>query len=107
MTLNKKPVAKKRGRPPGSKNKTSAAKVRAGGKIFSGRPLPDTHKIAAQGESCSIHFGYKNNILEENNAVWDELKKVSAQVADLKHKEIGYRAVISYLQARLDGNVEL
>jgi hypothetical protein len=28
MTLNKKPVAKKRGRPPGSKNKTSAAKVR-------------------------------------------------------------------------------
>jgi hypothetical protein len=44
---------------------------------------------------------------EENNAVWDELKKVSAQVADLKHKEIGYRAVISYLQARLDGNVEL
>jgi hypothetical protein len=48
-----------------------------------------------------------NNILEENNAVWDELKKVSAQVADLKHKEIGYRAVISYLQARLDGNAEL
>jgi hypothetical protein len=44
MTLNKKPVAKKRGRPPGSKNKTSAAKVRA----FLGRPLPDTHKIAAQ-----------------------------------------------------------
>jgi hypothetical protein len=29
MTLSKKPVAKKRGRPPGSKNKTSAAKVRA------------------------------------------------------------------------------
>jgi hypothetical protein len=28
MTLSKKPVAKKRGRPPGSKNKTSAAKVR-------------------------------------------------------------------------------
>ena len=80
MTLSKKPVAKKRGRPPGSKNKTSAAKVRAWD---------------------------KNNILEENNAVWDELKKVSAQVADLKHKEIGYRAVISYLQARLDGNVEL
>jgi hypothetical protein len=29
MTLSKKPVAKKRGRPPGSKNKTSAAKVKA------------------------------------------------------------------------------
>jgi hypothetical protein len=28
MTLSKKPVAKKRGRPLGSKNKTSAAKVR-------------------------------------------------------------------------------
>jgi hypothetical protein len=48
MTLSKKPVAKKRGRPPGSKNKTSAAKVRAWD---------------------------KNNILEENNAVWDELKR--------------------------------
>jgi hypothetical protein len=48
MTLSKKPVAKKRGRPPGSKNKTSAAKVRAWD---------------------------KNNILEENNAVWDELQK--------------------------------
>ena len=80
MTLSKKPVAKKRGRPLGSKNKTSAAKVRA---------------------------WYKNNILEENIAVWDELKKVSARVADLQHKEIGYRAVISYLQARLDGNAEL
>jgi tRNA splicing ligase len=80
MTLSKKPVAKKRGRPPGSKNKTSAAKVRAWD---------------------------KNNILEENIAVWDELKKVSARVADLQHKEIGYRAVISYLQARLDGNAEL
>ena len=80
MTLSKKPVAKKRGRPPGSKNKTSAAKVRAWD---------------------------KNNILEENIAVWDELKKLSARVADLKHKEIGYRAVISYLQARLDGNAEL
>jgi hypothetical protein len=29
MTLSKKPVAKKRGRPLGSKNKTSAAKVKA------------------------------------------------------------------------------
>ena len=80
MTLSKKPVAKKRGRPLGSKNKTSAAKVRAWD---------------------------KNNILEENIAVWDELKKLSARVADLRHKEIGYRAVISYLQARLDGNAEL
>jgi hypothetical protein len=80
MTLSKKPVAKKRGRPLGSKNKTSAAKVKA---------------------------WEKKTILEENNAVWDELKKMSAQIADLRHKEIGYRAVISYLQARLDGNAEL
>jgi hypothetical protein len=48
MTLSKKPVAKKRGRPLGSKNKTSAAKVRA---------------------------WEKKTILEENNAVWDELQK--------------------------------
>jgi hypothetical protein len=54
-----------------------------------------------------LGLGIKNTILEENNAVWDELQKMSAQVADLKHKEIGYRAVISYLQARLDGNAEL
>jgi hypothetical protein len=81
MTLNKKPVAKKRGRPPGSKNKTSAAKVRAWEK--------------------------KTSLKRNFNAVWDELQKRSAQVADLKHKEIGYRAVISYLQARLDGNAEL
>ena len=82
MTLSKRPVKRGRGRPPGSKNKpkTSAAKVKA---------------------------WEKNNMIEENNAVWDELQKVSAQVADLKHKEIGYRAVISYLQARLDGNAEL
>jgi hypothetical protein len=45
--------------------------------------------------------------LKKTNAVWDELQKVSAKVADLQHKEIGYRAVISYLQARLDGNAEL
>jgi len=80
MTLSKRPVKRGRGRPPGSKNKTSAAKVKAWD---------------------------KNNMIEENNAVWDELQKVSAEVADLKHKEIGYRAVISYLQARLDGNAEL
>ena len=61
MTLSKKPVAKKRGRPPGSKNKTSAAKVRAWD---------------------------KNNILEENNAVWDELKKVSAQSKFFKYSKI-------------------
>jgi hypothetical protein len=87
MTLSKKPVAKKRGRPPGSKNKTSAAKVRA--------------------------WEQENLILEEKfhvyyDAVLVELQRgTSAQVADLKHKEIGYRAVISYLQARLDGNAEL
>jgi hypothetical protein len=80
MTLSKKPVAKKRGRPLGSKNKTSAAKVR---------------------------LGKRKPSSKRNNAVWDELQKMSAQVADLKHKEIGYRAVISYLQARLDGNAEL
>jgi hypothetical protein len=54
-----------------------------------------------------LGLGIRTTILEENIAVWDELKKVSAQVADLQHKEIGYRAVISYLQARLDGNAEL
>ena len=80
MTLSKKPIAKKRGRPPGSKNTTSAAKVRAWD---------------------------KNSIIEENNAVWDKIEQMSLEIQDLKHKEIGYRAVISYLQARLDGNAEL
>jgi hypothetical protein len=54
-----------------------------------------------------LRLGKRTTILEENIAVWDELKKLSARVADLQHKEIGYRAVISYLQARLDGNAEL
>jgi hypothetical protein len=43
----------------------------------------------------------------ENNAVWDKIEQMSFEIEDLKHKEIGYRAVISYLQARLDGNAEL
>jgi hypothetical protein len=80
MTLSKKPVAKKRGRPLGSKNKTSLSKVRA---------------------------WEKKNLLNENNAVWDKIEQMSFEIEDLKHKEIGYRAVISYLQARLDGNAEL
>jgi hypothetical protein len=45
--------------------------------------------------------------LNENNAVWDKIEQMSFEIEDLKHKEIGYRAVISYLQARLDGNAEL
>jgi hypothetical protein len=86
MTLSKKPVAKKRGRPPGSKNKTSAAKVRLG---------KQKHLIEEK-----FHVYY--------DALWDRVEKRNAyKVADLKHKEIGYRAVISYLQARLDGNAEL
>jgi hypothetical protein len=87
MTLNKKPVAKKRGRPPSSKNKTSAAKVRAW----------DNKNISSKR---TFHVYY--------DALLVELKKVNClKVEDLKHKEIGYRAVISYLQARLDGNAEL
>ena len=83
MTLNKKPVAKKRGRPLGSKNKTSAAKVR------------ETKNLIEE----KFHVYY--------DALLVELKEERLKVEDLKHKEIGYRAVISYLQARLDGNAEL
>jgi len=80
MTLSKKPV--KRGRPPGSKNKpkTSAVKVK--------RDIEDNYLI---------HY----------ESLLARLKEERSQVEDLKHKEIGYRAVISYLQARLDGNAEL
>jgi hypothetical protein len=61
-----------------------------------------------------LRLGKQNNISLKRtlhvyyDALLIELKRgMSAQVADLKHKEIGYRAVISYLQARLDGNAEL
>jgi hypothetical protein len=54
-----------------------------------------------------LGLGKRKTSSMKNNAVWDKIEQMSFEIEDLKHKEIGYRAVISYLQARLDGNAEL
>lgn len=77
MTLSKKPVKRGRGRPPGSKNKTTIKRSENQGLLR------------------------KIQVLE---GIIDELED---HLKNADHQEIGYRAVISYLQARLDGNAEL
>lgn len=77
MTLSKRPVKRGRGRPPGTKNKTTIKK------------------------SENQELLRKIQVLE---GIIDELED---HLKNADHQEIGYRAVISYLQARLDGNAEL
>jgi hypothetical protein len=79
-SLSKKPVAKKRGRPVGSKNKP-AAKAKA--------------------------FKQPSNVanllsrIEELETIRDRLHKL---IDHHEHKEIQYRAVIDYLETKLEIN---
>jgi hypothetical protein len=79
-SLSKKPVAKKRGRPVGSKNKP-AAKVKA--------------------------FKQPSNVanllsrIEELETIRDRLHKL---IDHHEHKEIQYRAVVDYLETKLEIN---
>ena len=85
MTL----IKRGRGRPPGSKNKATK------------------QSSAKQSSAKRVASLNKQNMITENNALADRLDDLELQILDYKHKEIGYRAVISYLQAKIDGNAEL
>jgi hypothetical protein len=90
MTLNsKKPVAKKRGRPLGSKNKRKVAeKVASKSKAFKQvdknlRSMPNIPPIPVR-------------ILKDEIVKDQEIK-----ILNLEHQIIGYKAVISYLEHML------
>jgi len=81
MTLNKR-----RGRPPGSKNKATASKP--------------SSKVAVEKWD-------KENIIRENNCLLDKIDDLEERLADCQYQAIGFRAVIKYLQDRIDGNAQL
>lgn len=91
-SLSKKPVAKKRGRPPlkkrgrpvGSKNKPAAAR-----KAFKRSTASGTNLASLQ---------YR---IEELETIRDRLHKL---IDHHEHKEIQYRAVIDYLETKLEIN---
>jgi hypothetical protein len=84
MTLNKR-----RGLPPGSKNKAKAS-------------LPEK-KFPKQG----VEERDKQNIINENNRLLDKIEDLEERLADSQYQAIGFRAVIKYLQDRVDGNLKL
>ena len=84
MTLNKR-----RGRPPGSKNKAKAS-------------LPEKKSSKQRVEEWD-----KQNIINENNCLFDKIEDLEERIADLQYQAIGFRAVIKYLQDRVDGNLKL
>ena len=72
-----------------------------------GRPPGSKNKATKQSSAKRVASWNKQNMITENNALADRLDDLELQILDYKHKEIGYRAVISYLQAKIDGNAEL
>ena len=81
-SLSKKPVAKKRGRPVGSVNKKKPAAV---SKPFKQR-------------ATAANLLYR---IEELETIRDRLHKL---IDHHEHKEIQYRAVIDYLETKLEIN---
>ena len=77
--ISKKPVAKKRGRPVGSKNKTKpAAKVK-------------TFKQSAT--DAAVH-----RLMDANLSLINDNNQLLKAINNLEHQIIGFRAVISYLE---------
>ena len=82
-SLSKKPVAKKRGRPVGSKNKAKpAAKV----KTFK-QSDADMQRLKMVGEIVQKNL----ELIKDNTELVNHINK-------LEHQIIGFRAVISYLE---------
>jgi hypothetical protein len=81
MTLNSKnPVAKKRGRPLGSKNKRKVAK-KAGSTVESFK----------QADVDRLLQKINKNIVTDQESI----------IINLEHQIVGYKAVISYLEHKL------
>jgi len=90
MTLNsKKPIAKKRGRPLGSKNKRKVAeKVASKSKLF--KQVDEKFRLIPKVPSIPARILVKK--MYEDQEV---------KILNLEHQIIGYKAVISYLEHML------
>ena len=83
MKSNSKKVAKKRGRPVGSKNKSPAKNV----------IVDKSFKRVADAEKLFADVLTNELIMEQE-----------AKILNLEHQAIGYKAVISYLEHKLGEN---
>jgi hypothetical protein len=89
-SLSKKPVAKKRGRPLGSKNKP-ATKVKPAvkTKVFKQRDLEILLDDLFDAELLCQKLNNENEALE-------------LKIESLEHKEMQYKVVIDYLETKLE-----
>jgi hypothetical protein len=88
MTSLSKPVAKKRGRPVGSKNKR-IRKVAGKEYTFKDKAFKQPKPAAA------------DNLMNDNLRLIQDNGRLLNAINNLEHQVIGYRAVISYLENRL------
>jgi hypothetical protein len=117
-SLSKKrgrPAKKKLGRPLGSKNKPKKITLSASEVAFSKTmnvPLGEFAKVKltknkpAAASRASFkqaeHQRALHNIVDENLRLLEENQQFRNQIASLNHQIVGFRAVISYLENRLD-----
>lgn len=116
-SLSKKrgrPAKKKLGRPLGSKNKPKKITLSASEVGFAKTmnvPLGEfakvklTKKPAAASRASfkqAEHQRALHNIVDENLRLLEENQQFRSQIASLNHQIVGFRAVISYLENRLD-----
>ena len=87
-SLSKKPVAKKRGRPAGSKNKT-AAKPAAKTKVFKQRDVD-----ILLDDLFDAEF-----LCQKMQSLIDSLE---LKIKNLEHKATQYEVVIDYLETKLE-----
>ena len=88
MTSLSKPVAKKRGRPVGSKNKR-VRKVAGKEYTFKDKAFKQPKPAAA------------DNLMNDNLRLIQDNGRLLNAINNLEHQVVGYRAVISYLENRL------
>jgi predicted transcriptional regulator len=88
MTSLSKPVAKKRGRPLGSKNKR-VRKVAGKEYTFKDKTFKQSSTDAA------VH-----NLMDANLKLIGDNNQLLKAIENLQHQIIGFRAVISYLESQ-------
>jgi hypothetical protein len=89
-SLSKKPVAKKRGRPVGSKNKTTAkAKQPAKAKVFKQR---DVDILLDDLFDAEFLCQKMQNLIDS----------LELKIKNLEHKAVQYEVVIDYLETKLE-----
>jgi hypothetical protein len=110
-----RPAKKKVGRPLGSKNKPKKITLSASEVGFAKTmnvPLGEFAKVKltkskpAAASRASFkqaeHQRALHNIVDENLRLLEENQQFRNQIASLNHQIVGFRAVISYLENRLD-----